>query len=265
MDGYHDIQTIFQSIDLFDELEFRIAPRLELHCENLPGVRTEDNLVWKAAKKLESKLDQGRGAFIRVRKRIPAGSGMGGGSSNAAAALLGLRRLWEIDVSDSVLLSIAADLGSDVSFFLCGGMALGTGRGENISPLPDFGGRFLVVIYPGIHVSTAEAYRSLNLGLTSSLRDHRIQHFCSQAEKSKNLLAEIFNDFEASILPAYPAIREAKSFLEAQGATVALLSGSGSSVFGFFSDEESTFAATRTAAREGWRVFPGLCWGVVKR
>jgi 4-diphosphocytidyl-2-C-methyl-D-erythritol kinase len=255
-DGYHDIQTIFQSIDLFDELEFRTASHLELRCENLPGIRTEDNLVWKAATRLASRLDNERGALINLRKKIPSGSGLGGGSSNAAAALLGLCRLWNVSVSDSDLVSIAADLGSDVPFFLSGGTALGIGRGEKIIPLPDSAGGFLVVIYPGIHVSTAEAYRSLNLGLTSSFQDHRIQRFCSQVEKGNNSLTEFFNDFEASILPAYPAIREAKVFLEMQGATAALLSGSGSAVFGFFSDEESALAAARTSAREGWRVFP---------
>jgi 4-diphosphocytidyl-2-C-methyl-D-erythritol kinase len=255
-DGYHDIQTIFQSIDICDELEFRTASQLELRFEDFPRIPTEDNLVWKAATLLASKSKKGGGASITLRKKIPAGSGLGGGSSNAAASLLGLCRLWNIEMSDSDLFSIAASLGSDVPFFLIGGMALGVGRGEKIHPLPDSSCRFLVVIYPGIHVSTAVAYRSLNLGLTSSVRDHRIQRFRSQVEKGNNFLTKIFNDFEASILPAYPAIQEAKSFLEARGATAALLSGSGSSVFGFFSDEESALAAARAGEREAWRVFP---------
>jgi 4-diphosphocytidyl-2-C-methyl-D-erythritol kinase len=255
-DGFHDIQTIFQSIDICDELEFRTASQLELRCEDLPDIPTEDNLVWKAATLLASKSKKREGASITLRKKIPLGSGLGGGSSNAAASLLGLCRLWKIEMSDSELFAIAASLGSDVPFFLIGGMALGVGRGEEIHPLPDPLCRFLVVVYPGIHVSTAEAYRSLNLGLTSSVRDHRIQRFRSQVEKGNNFLTKIFNDFEASILPTYPAIQEAKSFLEARGATAALLSGSGSSVFGFFSDEESALAAARAGGREAWRVFP---------
>jgi 4-diphosphocytidyl-2-C-methyl-D-erythritol kinase len=255
-DGYHDIQTIFQSIDLCDEIEFRASQRLELNCENLPGIPREDNLVWKAATALASTIAEKRGAFITLRKSIPVGSGLGGGSSNAAATLLGLCRFWHIEESNLNLLSLAAGLGSDVAFFLSGGTALGVGRGEKIHPLPDLPPRHIVVIFPGIQVSTAEAYRSLNLGLTSSLEDHRIQRFRSQVQKGNSCLTEIFNDFEASILPAYPPIREAMSFLKERGSTSALLSGSGSSVFGFFPDEESAFAVAREKTRETWRVFP---------
>lgn len=255
-DGYHEIQTIFQSIDLCDEIEFWPSPRLELRCENLPGISPEDNLVWKAANALASTTACGRGARITLRKIIPAGSGLGGGSSNAAATLLGLCRFWQIEEQGTDLFSLAAGLGSDVPFFLGGGTALGSGRGEKIHPLPDFPSGHLVVIFPGIHVSTAEAYESLNLGLTSSVEGHRIHRFCGQLQEGRNCLAEIFNDFEASVLRAYPPIVEAKRFLKERGSIATLLSGSGSSVFGFFSDEESAFAVAREKARETWRVFP---------
>jgi 4-diphosphocytidyl-2-C-methyl-D-erythritol kinase len=255
-DGYHDIQTIFQTISISDELEFQDAPHLELNCQNLDGVLPEDNLVWKAAVLFADALGLSRGASITLRKRIPAGAGLGGGSGNAAATLLGLRRFWNINISDSALHSLAADLGSDVPFFLFGGAALGVGRGEKISLLPDSPTQHLVVIFPGVHVSTAEAYRSLNLGLTSVSEDHRIQRFCGRVQEGKTCPTEIFNDFEASILSAYPPIMEAKSFLKAKGSVATLLSGSGSSVFGFFSDEESAFAAARESSRATWRVFP---------
>jgi 4-diphosphocytidyl-2-C-methyl-D-erythritol kinase len=255
-DGYHDIQTIFQSIDLCDELEFRPSPQLELHCENLPGIRVEDNLVWKAATFLASELSEHCGASITLRKRIPAGAGLGGGSSNAAVALLGLCRLWNIEIQGSRLFSLAARLGSDVPFFLTGGTALGVGRGESIRPLPDAAEKHIVVVFPGMSVPTAEAYRSLNLGLTSSSEDHRIQRFCGQVREGQYSLTEIFNDFEVSILAAHPPIREARDFLKARGAIASMLSGSGSSVFGFFSDEESAFAASRGVAGKDWRVFP---------
>ncbi len=255
-DGYHDIQTIFQSIDLCDELEFQSSPKLEFCCENLPGVHKEENLVWKAVTSLASALSETRGVSITLRKKIPSGAGLGGGSSNAAATLLGLCRFWDIKLPDSQLFSLAAGLGSDVPFFLSGGTALGIGRGEEIRPLPDLPTGHVVVIFPGVQVSTAEAYRSLNLGLTSFTRDHRIQRFCGQVKEGKNYLTGLFNDFELSILSAYPPVQEAKRFLEERGAIAALLSGSGSSVFGFFSDEESAFAAAREASREAWRVFP---------
>jgi 4-diphosphocytidyl-2-C-methyl-D-erythritol kinase len=255
-DGYHDVQTIYQSIDINDELEFHDAAHLELRCENLPNISPEDNLVWKAAALLAQTLDLKRGVSITLRKKIPAGAGLGGGSSNAAATLIGLRRFWNVDVADAKLYSLAADLGSDVPFFLCGGTALGIGKGDEIIPLADLPTQHLVVIFPGIHVATAEAYRALNLGLTSSAEDRRIQRFCGQIQMGKAFLTEIFNDFEASILTAYPPIMEAKSFLKSRGAIATLLSGSGSSVFGFFSDEESAFAAAQETTRATWRVFP---------
>jgi 4-diphosphocytidyl-2-C-methyl-D-erythritol kinase len=255
-DGYHDIHTIFQSIDLFDEIELRAAAQLEFSSKDFPDIPLEDNLVWKAAKLLASRFNVRQGALMTLSKKIPMGSGLGGGSSNAAATLLGLCRLWRIAVPDDDLFKAAADLGSDVPFFLHGGTALGTGRGEKIQPLPDPPRQHLVVIFPGVQVSTAEAYRSLNLGLTSSAEDHRIQRFRGRVEKNQSFLTGIFNDFEKSILPAYPSIREAKRFLDTAGATAVLLSGSGSSVFGFFPDEESALAAARLAANEAWRVFP---------
>jgi 4-diphosphocytidyl-2-C-methyl-D-erythritol kinase len=255
-DGYHDIQTLFQSINLYDEIDFKPAPQIDLICENLSGVPQEENLVWKAATLLAARCGVDGGVSLTLRKRIPSGAGLGGGSSNAAATLLGLRRFWNLDVSDSDLHSIAASLGSDVPFFLCGGTALGVGRGEAISRLKDPPPEHLAVIFPGIHVSTAEAYRSLNLGLTSNASDHRIQRFIGQVEAGKRCLTEIFNDFETSILLAYPGISEAKNFLKKQGAVATLLSGSGSSVFGFFSNEESAHAAARASSEAMWRVFP---------
>ncbi|MBN2242890.1 MAG: 4-(cytidine 5'-diphospho)-2-C-methyl-D-erythritol kinase [Acidobacteria bacterium] len=255
-DGYHAIQTVFQSIDLYDELEFRASERLELECENLPGVARGDNLVWKAATLLAETLPAGRGASIVLRKKIPPGAGLGGGSSNAAAALVGLCRLWRIPASGIDLGPLAARLGSDVPFFLSGGTALGSGRGEKIEALPDAPALNLVVIFPGIEVPTSEAYRSLNLALTSATEDNRIQSFCGRLKEGRNVPTGIFNDFEASILPAYPPVLQAADFLRRQGAAAVLLSGSGSAVFGFFNDEESALAASRAKARETWRVFP---------
>jgi 4-diphosphocytidyl-2-C-methyl-D-erythritol kinase len=256
-DGFHEIRTVFQSIDLHDELEFHPSARLELHCENLPSVSREENTVWRAATALARAAAPPAGAGIVLKKRIPPGSGLGAGSSNAAAALLGLCRFWRLDVPSAELRSIAAALGSDVPFFLQGGTALGVGRGEETYSLPEIRPAHLVVVCPGIHIATAAAYQSLSLLLTSPRSPNKIQGFCSRLADDAACPAEIFNDFETSILPAYPAVREAKDFLVHRGATATLLSGSGSSVFGFFSDEESALAASRGgAARESWRVFP---------
>ena len=145
-DGYHDIQTIFQSVDVFDEIEFRPANRLELDSKSLPGIPLEDNLVWKAANLLAARFGVKSGAAIALSKKIPMGAGLGGGSSNAAATLLGLCRFWGVEVPDADLSAVAADMGSDVPFFLHGGTAMGTGRGERIQPLPDPPREHLVVI-----------------------------------------------------------------------------------------------------------------------
>ena len=255
-DGYHEIQTIFQSIDLHDEIEFRPSESLSLHCQGLDDTPRENNLVWRAAVALAAATSTSQGAEILLRKRIPTGAGLGGGSSNAATALLALRRLWNLEISLQDLETLAGSLGSDAPFFLHGGTALGSGRGDEVHPLPDVQPSIVVIVYPGVRVSTAEAYRALSLRLTSSDKTNRIQRFYGQVERGLGYLGEIFNDFETSILPAYPEIREAKDFLARLGATATLLSGSGSSVFGFFPDEESALAVCRAAGRDTWQVFP---------
>jgi 4-diphosphocytidyl-2-C-methyl-D-erythritol kinase len=255
-DGFHEIRTVFQSIDLHDELEVQPSARLELECLSLPDVPPDDNLVMKAARALCEAAKPGCGARLILRKRIPTGAGLGGGSSDAAAALIALSRFWGLSPAAAQLHDLASRLGSDVPFFLQGGTGLGIGRGEEVYPLPDFPESCLAVVFPGVHVNTAEAYRRLGLGLTSAASAHKMLGFCDRLADSRDVTAGVFNDFETSILPAYPAIREAKEFLKSRGAMATLLSGSGSSVFGFFLDEESTLAVSRAAVPDTWRVFP---------
>jgi 4-diphosphocytidyl-2-C-methyl-D-erythritol kinase len=256
-DGYHEIRTVFQSIDLHDDIEIHPCGHLVLHAPDLASVPREENTVWRAAAALAQAADPGTGAQIVLKKKIPHGAGLGGGSSNAAAALLGLARFWNLALPAGQLRSIAAAIGSDVPFFLHGGTALGIGRGEEIYPLPELQPAFLAIIHPGVRISTAAAYKSLNLQLTSRQGDHRINSFCGQLADHSAGAAGIFNDFESSILPAWPAVAEVKEFLKQRGATAAMLSGSGSSVFGFFPSEESALAVSRDpGVREHWRVFP---------
>lgn len=255
-DGYHEIRTVFQAIDLCDELQLSESDDLRLQCSEIASLPTEENLVWKAAIALRSATGRSLGADMILRKRIPAGSGLGGGSSNAAAALLGLSRLWNLGLDARDLTPIARQLGSDVPFFLDGGTALGVGRGDEVYPMNDLPQSSIVVVCPGIHISTADAYRSLSFVLTRNDNLNRIQSFCSRIPQGPGCWSLIFNDFETSILPAYPAVREAMQFLSEQGAAAVLLSGSGSGVFGFFSDEESASAASRAVGRDSWRVFP---------
>jgi 4-diphosphocytidyl-2-C-methyl-D-erythritol kinase len=255
-DGYHELRTVFQTIDLHDTLELEPAAALELECSGLTGLSPQQNLVWKAAAALRRSASVERGARIVLSKRIPAGGGLGGGSSNAAAALLGLRKLWDLALPDDQLADIAAGLGADVPFFLTGGTALGIGRGDEIYPVPEITPTHMVLIFPGEGVSTAEAYASLRIDLTSGATVHKIQRFCGRIQDASACAAGLFNDFETSILPARPAIMQAREALLEQGAVAARMSGSGSSVFGFFLDEESALAASRAVVRDGWRVFP---------
>jgi len=255
-DGFHEIRTVFQTIDLHDELELRPAEGIRLRCDSLPGLPEEDNLAWRAASRLASAFPGSPGVEIVLQKRVPAGSGLGGGSSNAASTLLALCRFWNVRPESARLLSLASSLGADVPFFLTGGTALGCGRGDEVSPLPDPATSHLVVVYPGVSVSTAAAYGSLNLKLTCTGAVSRINRFLEGLRRGTIRPAAIFNDFETSILSDFPAVREARDALIEQGAVAALLSGSGSSVFGFFRNEESALAASRALARESWRAFP---------
>ena len=254
-DGYHEIRTVLQSIDLCDELEFRHCPELKLQCEGLE-LPVQSNLVWKAAHLLAREGSIRAGAEILLRKRIPAGAGLGGASGNAAATLLALNRLWSLGASPEDLAGIAARLGSDVPFFLHGGTALAAGRGEETHPLPDLPPVPVLVVFPGFSISTEQAYRSASLKLTLPQDTNKIARFCSKLVRSTECLSEIFNDFETSVLPEYPEVKKVKKFLEHEGAVATLLSGSGSSVFGFFLDEESTLAASRSGLQDSWRAFP---------
>ncbi len=255
-DGFHEIRTVFQSIDLHDTLEMRRSPALELVCDGLPDVPPEQNLVWRAAKALMAEVPSIQGASITLRKLVPQGSGLGGGSSNAAATMLGLCRLWNVDADPALLHRLASALGSDVPFFLNGGTALGAGRGDELYDVPELPEAHLVVVYPGLRVPTAEAYALITCRLTPDESHRRIYRFCSLLQAGLDCLPEAFNDFERVVLDRYDSIREAKDFLMEHGAVASLLSGSGSSVFGFFLEEESALAASRAVRREEWRVFP---------
>jgi len=255
-DGFHEIRTVFQSIDIHDTLEMHRSSTLELVCEGLPDVPPEQNLVWRAANALMGEIPSIQGARITLRKFLPRGSGLGGGSSNAAATLLGLCRLWDVEADPALMQRLACDLGSDVPFFLYGGTALGAGRGDEVYPVPELPEAHLVVVYPGLRVPTSEAYALLTRRLTPDESHRKIYSFCSLLQAGLDCLSGTFNDFERVILDRYDSIREARDLLLEHGAVASLLSGSGSSVFGFFLEEESALAASVAMRREEWRVFP---------
>lgn len=235
-DGYHDINTVFYRIDLCDTLHFDLSDELTLECSPSMDFPQQDNIIIKAAKLLrEFSGNNSLGAKILLEKRVPMGAGLGGGSSNAATALLALNELWELDLPHEVLYEIAIKLGSDVPFFLKDGSAAGKGRGEKLEYFDLYLPYRIFVVNPGIHVSTKWAYNNLNFIEKSTPTDFRnaIKESLANPQMFRNL---VFNDFESIVFDKYPEIAQLKKDLYSLGASFVLMSGSGSTVFALFKD-----------------------------
>jgi 4-diphosphocytidyl-2-C-methyl-D-erythritol kinase len=248
-DGYHELRTIFQAISLHDTLllETKKEPGIELRITGNPELAGEpgrDNLVYRAIDGLAREIKFESGVRAVLAKRIPVGRGMGGGSSDAAAALLGVLRLSGKRVAAERLLEIAAGLGADVPFFLQGGRALGIGRGDEIYPLPDVPRREVLVVSPhDIAVPTKDAYRWLSEELTNEGGATKLLQFCALCWSPQG--GALSNDFEAAVFPRYPRLAAIKRELLRHGAAEASLAGSGSAVFGIYQHP----AKARRAAR----------------
>jgi 4-diphosphocytidyl-2-C-methyl-D-erythritol kinase len=234
-DGYHELDTIFQTIDLTDEIRFleREDGELVLTIAGASQPVSEENLILRAARDLRERVGSRVGASIHLSKRIPIGGGLGGGSSNAAAALLGLRALWNLPATDADLHALAAAIGSDVPFFLVGGRARGAGRGEILRPLADGPEEWLVLVFPPFSLSTAVVYVALSAPpLTDSPGPSNLRSSDSGGGPDRN-------DLESAAESLQGGLRRFRLALSDLGATSARLSGSGSTVFGVFGDEES--------------------------
>lgn len=251
-DGYHELRTIFQTISLADTLHISFTPgrRTAIELEDELGI--PDNLVVRAARLALDAMRATGQVEMRLRKRIPMGAGLGGGSSDAAAVLLALPVLAGRIVAIPTLCELAGELGSDVGFFLLGGTAAGIGRGLELFPLPDGPSRGGVLAAPGVHVSTADAYRRLSPRLTTELQQNKIFSFLSH---TWNLDQEeaARNDFEAVVFEQYPQVAALKRKIGRMGASLAMMTGSGSAVFGLFRRGEEVSRALR--ALEGEKVF----------
>ncbi len=255
-DGYHDLFTIFQTVSLHDTLTFEAADEIVFDCDS-GTLSNEDNIVVRAANLLRESFDVAKGAKIYLEKRIPSPGGLGGGSSNAAVALVGLARLWEIEPSQEQFYEMAKRLGADVPFFLHGGTVIGTGRGTEIEPIDDFSAKFMLIVTPTLAVSTREAFAGLSAENLTNEDSNRILRVCrSEAESPDFLRSALKNDFEASVFRAFPEIGQVKQRLIELGARQALLSGSGASVFGIFDKEETRRTALKALDdRVDWRKF----------
>lgn len=251
-DGYHNIISPMQCVDLFDTLSFEEAE--ELHVLSDLDIPAEMNLVYKAAALLKKVSLHKTGATIELKKNIPIAAGLGGGSSDAAYTLIGLNRLWGLNFDKGVLMRLAAELGSDVPFFLAGPFALIEGRGEKVTELYTEGSIVILLVKPEIAVSTSWAYNLFETRLTKKPFD--IKLFC-QALDGKNfvfLRDTVFNDLEEVVIRKFPVIGDIKRRLAQDGALLSLMSGSGSAVFGVFNTKEEAVRASKNMPGQWCRV-----------
>ena len=253
-DGYHDIETIMQTVSLFDELCFsRRSEGVSLKCSK-PELSGENNLVFKAAKLLIDRLKVKTGVNIILKKRIPSGAGLGGGSSDAAAALKGLLKFWKRSIPEKELVKIAAFLGADVPFFLYGGTAQASGIGERIKPLPGLPPTWFLLVNPRVHVPTASVYKKLHFPLTNQQKITKIRRLISGRTPPEAWENYLFNRLEDVVLPSFGAIREIKNVLGQLGVR-GVMSGSGSTVFA-----PVTTATRGEVLRKKLRKFPWDVW-----
>jgi 4-diphosphocytidyl-2-C-methyl-D-erythritol kinase len=240
-DGFHELRTIFQTISLHDSLDIAYTPGRKTAIELSDHLNIPDNLVIKAARLAMEGMRASGAVEMRLTKRIPMGAGLGGGSSDAAAVLLALPALVGRPLDLRKLSEIGQQLGSDVPFFLLGGTAAGIGRGTELFPLPDMPPKQGVLVAPGLHVNTAQAYRDLSPRLTTESQQNKI--FSFQSHTFGWGREEPFeNDFEKVVFEQHRGLALWKQRLKKAGAQVALMTGSGSALFGLF---DSAAAATR--------------------
>ncbi len=257
-DGYHDIRTVMEPISLVDTIycEFRAASAdsFSLESPQMMELETESNLVVKAARKLVEAAHE-RGVELKghwyfwVEKKIPAGAGLGGGSSNAAGVMTLLERFYKLELTTAELNAMAVQIGADIPFFLKPEMALVEGVGEIVTPLPHPQKRYYLLIKPAFAINTGWAYSVLNASSEKSSAEYNVDQFSRKPDNSRYLLE---NDFEVPVMAAYPQLAEIKAWLgNSSGALGSLMSGSGSVVYAVYPDLKSVILA-EAAARRSW-------------
>jgi 4-diphosphocytidyl-2-C-methyl-D-erythritol kinase len=255
-DGFHELRTVFQAIGLHDVITCVAREgAFAIEC-GMPGVPLDrSNLVWRAAEALWRLLERDgplRDVLVRLDKQIPLQAGLGGGSTNAAATLMALARLWGASVRPAQLTDLAATLGADVPFFLAGGTALGLGRGDEVYPLADLARHWIVLLIPGFGVSTVDAYGWYDSERELGRPSARAAQYVPGPWPSR--AAQMINDLEGPISQHHPEIEQMKAALRRHGAAAAAMSGSGSAVFGLFQKRREAVAAAATLGASGWRV-----------
>lgn len=246
-DGYHEVQTILQTIGLYDEISLREQARgIRISSQAMDLPKDKENLVHQAAQLLQQEGGVDRGVEIAIDKNIPIASGLGGGSSDAAATLVGLNRLWNLGIAEGDLYRLACRLGTDVPFFLKGGTALATGRGDELTHVSP-PGLWLILLVPGFKISTAQAYKSL--GLTKGPRGIKMMMIALRSGNASSIGKALYNRLEEAILPRYPVIGQIKDRLDRVGVAGCLMSGSGPAAFGLVQTREKAFEIYSEACR----------------
>jgi len=235
-DGYHDIVSLMQQITLYDELTFLPRPRgIVLQCPNSNLPLSADNLIFRAAEAVFSYTGCSSGVEIILTKNIPVAAGLGGGSSDAAATLSALNEMCRLGLKKKELMNIGSKLGADVPFFLFGSSAFAEGRGEKLKAWKNPLKLNIVLINPSFPLSTKLVYESLNLRLTKKRINYSIPRFSELGD----IIREMHNDLETASLRMHPELTDIKQLLLRHGALSAMMSGSGPTVFGIFTDENS--------------------------
>jgi 4-diphosphocytidyl-2-C-methyl-D-erythritol kinase len=254
-DGFHDVLTVLQAIDLYDRLTVEPRPSgLTLRCDGRRIPTGGTNLVLRAARALQREAGVRRGAAFHLRKRIPVGAGLGGGSSDAAAALVLLDRLWNLGFSPRKLAAIGAEIGSDVPFFLAGGTQVARGRGTRLTPVRLRDTLQFLLVHGRRPIATKWAYSRYQRELTASTPPPSIIALARGDLLSGASLRHLDNHLEAGLRLDRPDIEERRKLLRSLGAGVALLTGSGATVFGIFDDRERARRAPAVLTARGWAV-----------
>jgi len=254
-DGYHDIRSLMVTVDLADTLRVRDARSGISVVVDAAGVPSgQDNLCWEAADALRRRAGIRKGAEVRLVKTIPVAAGMGGGSSDAACVLAGLNALWGAGLTEAELADVAAGIGSDVPFFIRGGLQLAEGRGEILTPLEGLPRAWFVIAAPELAVSSAWAYSAVRMGLTTATHATRIT-LLSTVLDAAGVVGILQNDLEGGVEESHPVVRRLKAALLAHGAAGALMSGSGPAVFGVTQDRTSAIEVASAVRGPGVAAF----------
>ncbi len=250
-DGYHLIKSVMQSIDLHDEITIEEVHenKIEIECSN-PLIPTDErNTCWKSAHIIKTLYNIKSGVKIKIHKQIPSEAGLAGGSSNCAAVIAGLNKLWNLGMSQDEMLDIGLKVGADVPFCILGGTYLAEGIGEKLSPLNDFKWENILIVKPDFSMSTAFVYKNLLPQDYNSFKENKIIEFinraeyCKAAKSSSNTLEKVVEKF-------HPEIKDIIDLLLENKAAAAHMTGSGSAVFGFFENEQRLETAYNNIVKE---------------